>query len=60
MDIKFPLVRQADGRGGYVELYKCWRHGLTFATQELASIHYSVDHLGKTARRSGYYMAEGK
>ena len=59
MKADFPTVRRPDGNGGYVELYTCYKHGLIFATEELASIHYAVDHLKKDARRSGYSM-EGK
>ena len=58
-EVNFPIVRQPDGKGGYVELYKCWKHGLTFVSPELAAMHYSVDHLDRMRRRSGYSMDGG-
>ena len=60
MKASFPTVRMPDGDGGYVEMYKCYKHGLLFATEDLASIHYAVDHIGKNKRRSGYRMEGGE
>jgi hypothetical protein len=54
-DVPFPKKKIGD-----VEFYVCYKHGgiqgLRFSTEypELAMLHFTIDHLGKNKRRSGY------